>query len=137
MDHEDDDNQFPDCEELVPYVIGSNIVQRNGEKISCWGRITSINPAGDNFSIRTVDDQDITVRLRSPLSEPLEGWVEVHGVAQGKTINCKDFIVFSAEQAQDVDKEGHKAFVQLLTALDDPWNLGESMNGHDGVTPME
>lgn len=135
-DHDDfEDNQFPDNDEYVPYVTASNLAQKNGQKVTVWGKF--IKPSGsEGFYIKTVDDQEILIRLKKPLNEPLEGWYEIYGVSQGKSVLCDEYAPFSSDLAENIDAEGHKALARLLAALDDPWNLGDS-SGVDGVMPME
>ncbi|XP_063383782.1 uncharacterized protein LOC134670050 [Cydia fagiglandana] len=137
-DHDDfEDNQYPDNDEFVPYVTAGNLTQRNGAKVAIWGKITRVS-ASEGFYIKTVDDQEVLIKLRKPLDEPLEGWYEIFGVSQGKSILCDEYVPFNQEMAKNVDVEGHKGLARLLAALDDPWNLGdEGSNGLNGVMPME
>ncbi|XP_041979278.1 uncharacterized protein LOC121733173 [Aricia agestis] len=136
-DHDDyEDKQFPDNDEFVPYVTGSNLAQRNGAKVTIWGKIVKVS-SSEGFTIKTVDDQEVLVRLKSPINEPLEGWYEIHGMSQGKSILCDEYVPFSEEMTKNVDTEGHKAFAKLLSALDDPWNLGEDSTNMGGIERME
>ncbi|KAI8437006.1 hypothetical protein MSG28_010406 [Choristoneura fumiferana] len=137
-DNEDfEDNQYPDNDEFVPYVTAGNLAQRNGAKVTVWGKVTKVS-ASEGFYVKTVDDQEILIKLRKPLAEPLEGWYEIFGVSQGKSILCEEYVPFSEEMTKNIDIEGHKGLAKLLVALDDPWNLGEDgISGVNGVVPME
>lgn len=136
-DHDDfEDNQFPDNDEYVPYVTAGNLAQKNGAKVSLWGKVTKVS-ASEGFYVKTVDDQELLVRLKKPLNEPLEGWYEIYGVSQGKSVLCDEYVPFSADMAKNIDTEGHKALARLLAALDAPWNLGDDSTGIEGVTPMD
>lgn len=137
MDKDDaEDSQYPDNDEYVPYVTAGNLAQRNGAKVSLWGKVTKVS-ASEGFYVKTVDDQEILIRLRKPLCEALEGWVEIHGVSQGKSVICDEYVPFSADMAKNIDIEGHKSLAKLLAALDDPWNLGDDSNAMQGVTAMD
>ncbi|CAF4932799.1 unnamed protein product [Pieris macdunnoughi] len=137
-DHDDfEDSQFPDNDEFVPYVTAGNLAQRNGAKVTLWGKVTKVS-ASEGFHVKTVDDQEVLIRLKKPQNEPLEGWYEIHGVSQGKSILCDDYVPFSEEMTKNIDTESQKALAKLLAALDDPWNLGDdSSSGLHGVTAME
>ncbi|XP_023948920.2 uncharacterized protein LOC112053669 [Bicyclus anynana] len=131
-----EDSQYPDNDEYVPYVTAGNLAQRNGAKVSLWGKVTKVS-ASEGFYIKTVDDQEILIRLKKPLNEPLEGWYEIHGLSQGKSILCDEYVPMSCDMAKNIDIGGHKSLAKLLAALDDPWNLGEESNGMQGVTAMD
>ncbi|XP_022116968.1 uncharacterized protein LOC110994571 [Pieris rapae] len=137
-DHDDfEDSQFPDNDEFVPYVTAGNLAQRNGAKVTLWGKVTKVS-ASEGFHVKTVDDQEVLIRLQKPQNEPLEGWYEIHGVSQGKSILCDDYVPFSEEMTKNIDTESQKALAKLLAALDDPWNLGDDgSSGLQGVTAME
>lgn len=136
-DYDDfEDNQYPDNDEFVPYVTGSHLTQRNGAKVVMWGKVTKVS-AGDGFVVKTVDDQEVQIRLKRPLNEPLEGWYELYGVSQGKSVLCDEYVPLSEEMTKNIDLEGHKGLARLLAALDDPWNLGDEGTGIAGVAPME
>lgn len=136
-DHDDfEDNQYPDNDEFVPYVTAGNLAQKNGAKVSLWGKVTKVT-ANEGFYVKTVDDQEILIRLKRPLNEALEGWYEIYGVSQGKSILCEEYVPFSHDMAKNIDTESHKSLAKLLLALDDPWNLGEHPSNLNGVTPME
>lgn len=63
------------------------------------------NPNGRSFDVQTGDRQVVTVNLRQPLNDMLEGLVEVHGVSQGKgLILCDNFINFPPELADSFGK---------------------------------
>lgn len=138
MGDQDDyeDSQFPDNDEFVPYVTAGNLAQRNGAKVSLWGKVTKVS-ASEGFHVKTVDDQEVLIRLKKPLNEPLEGWYEIHGVSQGKSILCDEYVPFSEEMTKNIDTGSQKALAKLLFALDDPWNLGDQGSGSLGVTAMQ
>ncbi|XP_050350707.1 uncharacterized protein LOC126773679 [Nymphalis io] len=132
-----EDQQYPDNDEFIPYVTAGNLTHRNGAKVSLWGKVTKVS-ASEGFYVKTVDDQEILIKLKKPLNEPLEGWYEIHGVSQGKSVVCEEYVPFSEEMTKNIDIEGHKNLAKLLSALDDPWNLGNEESGAMlGVTPME
>ncbi|KAG6444552.1 hypothetical protein O3G_MSEX003457 [Manduca sexta] len=131
-DREDfEDSQYPDNDEYVPYVTAGTMSQRNGAKVTLWGKVTRID-AREGFYIKTVGDEEVLIRLKAPLDEPLEGWYEIYGVAQGKHILCDEYVPLSAELTKNIDTEGHKGLARLLAALDDPWEI-ENMEKKDGM----
>lgn len=130
-----EDSQYPDNDEFVPYVTGGNLAQRNGAKVVIWGKITK--SGGDGFTVKTVDDQEVQIKLKKPLSEHLEGWYEVYGVSQGKSVLCDEYVSMSEEMTKNIDLEGHRGLARLLAVVDDPWNLGDEENGTAGVIPMD
>ncbi|CAH2095994.1 unnamed protein product [Euphydryas editha] len=132
-----EDQQYPDNDEFVPYVTAGNLTNRNGAKVCLWGKVTKVS-ASEEFFVKTVDDQEVLIKLKKPLNEPLEGWYEIYGTSQGKRVICDEYVPFSAEMTKNIDIEGHKSLAKFLSALDDPWNLGneESSDMH-GITPME
>ncbi|KAJ8722232.1 hypothetical protein PYW08_004634 [Mythimna loreyi] len=136
-DHDDfEDNQFPDNDEFVPYVTAGNL-GKVGAKVTLWGKVTKVT-ASEGFYVKTVDDQEILIKLKRPLNEPLEGWYEIYGVSQGKTVLCDEYVPFNDEMTKNIDLDGHKALARLLVAIDDPWNLGDdSSNSMAGVVPMD
>ena len=136
-DHDDfEDNQFPDNDEFVPYVTAGNL-GKVGAKVTLWGKVTKVS-ASEGFYVKTVDDQEILIKLKRPLNEPLEGWYEIYGVSQGKTVLCDEYIPFNEELTKNIDLDGHKALARLLVAIDEPWNLGDdSVNTMTGVVPMD
>lgn len=139
MGDQDDieDNQYPDNDEYIPFVTAGNLAQRNGAKVALWGKVIKLSPS-EGFYVKTVDDQEILIKLRRPLNEPLEGWYEIYGISQGRSVICDEYVRFSDEMARNIDLEGHRGLAKLLAAMDDPWNLGDgSHNGIDGVVPME
>lgn len=136
-DHDDfEDNQYPDNDEFVPYVTAGNLPQKNGAKVTLWGKVTRVT-ASEGFYVKTVDDQEVLIRLKKPLNEPLEGWYEIYGVSQGKSVLCEEYVPFNEDLTKKIDTEGHKALAKLLAALDDPWNLGDDSSHMAGVVPME
>ncbi|NP_001036940.1 replication protein A3 [Bombyx mori] len=125
-DHDEfEDNQFPNNDEFIPYVTAGNLASKNGAKVTLWGKVTRVS-ASEGFYVKTVDDQEVLIRLRKPLDEPLEGWYEIIGVSQGKTVLCEDYVSLPDNITANIDIDGHKALAKLLAALDDPWNLGEN-----------
>lgn len=119
-----EDSKYPDNDEFIPYVTAGNLAQRHGAKISLWGKVTKVS-SSEGFYVKTVDDQEILIKMKEPISEHLEGWYEIHGVSQGKSILCEEYVPFSEELTQKIDVEGHKNLAKLLVALDNPWDLGE------------
>lgn len=136
-DHDDfEDNQYPDNDEFVPYVTGGNL-GKVGAKVTLWGKVTKVT-ASEGFYVKTVDDQEVLIKLKRPLNEPLEGWYEIYGVSQGKTVLCDEYVPFNEELTKNIDLDGHKALARLLVAIDEPWNLGDdSANSMAGVVPMD
>lgn len=131
-----EDKDFRNNDEFIPYVTAGNLAQKNGAKVTIWGKVIKVS-ASVGFSIKTVDDQEIQIKLKRPLDEPLDGWYEIHGVSQGKSVLCDEYVPFSEDMVKNIDKEGSKALAKLLAVLDDPWNLGNEEYELHGVTPME
>ncbi|OWR51790.1 replication protein A3 [Danaus plexippus plexippus] len=125
-DHEEfEDNQYPDNNDYVPYVTAANLGQKVGAKVCLWGRVTKVT-ATETFHVKTVDDQEVLIKLQKPISEPLEGWYEIYGTSQGRSVVCEEYVPFSEDMTKNIDIEGHKNLAKLLFALDDPWNIGEN-----------
>ncbi|XP_075978186.1 uncharacterized protein LOC142977937 [Anticarsia gemmatalis] len=122
-----EDSQFPDNNEYVPYVTGSNLSQKsNGAKVTLWGKVTK--EANEGFYIKTLDGKEVLIKLKKPLSEStLGGWFEIHGQSQGNSVLCEDYVPFSEEMTKNIDTVGHETLAKFLVALDDPWNLGDAM----------
>ncbi|CAG9561729.1 unnamed protein product [Danaus chrysippus] len=124
-DHEEfEDSQYPDNNDYVPYVTAANLAQKVGAKVCLWGRVTKVT-ATETFCVKTVDDQEVVIKLQKPISEPLEGWYEIYGISQGRSVVCEEYVPFSEDMTKNIDIEGHKNLAKLLFALDDPWNIGE------------
>ncbi|KAJ0176477.1 hypothetical protein K1T71_007656 [Dendrolimus kikuchii] len=136
MGDRDDFEELVNNDESILYVTAGNLPQKSGAKVTIWGKVTKVS-ASEGFFVKTVDDQEVPIKLKMPLHEPLDGWYEIYGVSQGRSVLCDEYVPFSDEMVKSIDKEGHKALAKLLSALDDPWNLGADDNGIDGVTPME
>ncbi|CAH1638345.1 unnamed protein product [Spodoptera littoralis] len=139
-DHDDfEDSQYPDNDEFVPYVTAGNL-GKNGAKVTLWGKVTKVT-ASEGFYVKTVDDQEVLIKLKHPLNEPLEGWYEIYGVVHGKTVMCDEYVPFHEEMTKNIDLEGHKALARLLVAIDEPWKLGNDQDSikssMTGVVPME
>ncbi|KOB51964.1 Replication Protein A3 [Operophtera brumata] len=136
-DHDDfEDSQFPDNDEYIPYVTAGNLAQKNGAKVTLWGKVIKVSTS-EGFRVKTADDQDVLIRLKKPLDEPLEGWYEITGVSQGKSVLCDEYVPLNDEMTKNIDTEGHKGLAKLLSALDDPWNLGVDSSSTNGVVPMD
>lgn len=137
-DHEDfEDNQYPDNDEFVPYVTGGNLSQKNGKKVTLWGKVIKVSGSSE-FFVKTVDDQEVLIRLKKPSNTSLDGWYEIYGVSQGKSVLCDEYVPFSDDLTKNIDVQGHKALAKLLEASDDPWNLGDdSSTDITGVIPMD
>lgn len=136
-DHDDfEDSQFPDNDEYIPYITAGNLAQKNGAKVTLWGKVTKVS-ASEGFHVKTTDDQEVLIRLKKPLDEPLKGWYEITGVSQGKSVLCDEYVPLNDEMTKNIDTEGHKGLAKLLAALDDPWNLGVDSSSKNGVVPMD
>ncbi|KAF5308531.1 hypothetical protein FQR65_LT06196 [Abscondita terminalis] len=111
------------CENLREIINGAMMPQYIGKKVSVTGLVTKVNPNGLTFDIRSVDDVSVKVNLRKPHTNPLEGHVEVHGVAQsGPTIICDELIEFPVEESSEFDAASHNILCQLLQTVPNLWN---------------
>lgn len=131
-----EDSKYPDNDEYIPYVTAGNLAQRNGAKINLWGKVTKVS-SSEGFYVKTVDEQEILIKMKEPISEHLEGWYEIHGVSQGKSVLCDEYVPFSEELTKKIDVEGHKNLAKLLVALDNPWDLGEDAQGSSDMEGIQ
>lgn len=110
--------------EASPLVTGAMIKNRtvDGRRVKVWGRISGAS-APDTISLTTPDNGEVTVKLRSPApTTDHSQWIEVTGVPRGGQLVAEDLLVFPA--GSDLHLEGYQALAQLLSAVDDPWNIG-------------
>ncbi|XP_057659354.1 uncharacterized protein LOC130895817 [Diorhabda carinulata] len=81
------------------------------KNVSIIGFVTEKAPNGLWFEIRTTDNQIVRVTMKLPIDQPLDGYVEVHGVSTGKGIIADSYVGF------DNDKFDAKSYNLLCTFL--------------------
>ncbi|XP_046680967.1 replication protein A 14 kDa subunit-like [Homalodisca vitripennis] len=110
------------AEAIRTKVNGSLLPKFINRNISLMGIVIKTNPNGRSFDIQTGDRQVVTVNLRQPLDDMVEGLVEVQGVVQGKgLVMCDYYINFPPELAETFDLELDNETAVLLNAIPNPW----------------
>ncbi|KAJ9590249.1 hypothetical protein L9F63_016636 [Diploptera punctata] len=105
-------------------VNGSALVRHIGKQVSILGNILSTNPNGVSIEIKTTDNHVVTVRMMEPIQEPLSGWVEFQGVAQGKNAVSSDmYMQRPSDITEKFDVDQYNEAVTLLNTISNPWTL--------------
>lgn len=98
---------------------GALLPRFTGKKVSVVGLVTQVNPNGLTFDMRTTDDVVVKVNFKKPFMNALEGYVEVQGVAQSKTIICDEIVQFPTEGSKDFDVISHNTLCNMLHVIPD------------------
>ncbi|XP_019877406.1 uncharacterized protein LOC109605276 [Aethina tumida] len=100
-------------------VNGAQLSRFVNKKVSILGHVTEVASNSLSFDMRTVDNVIVKINLKRPLTSPLEGYVEVIGTSQGKTVLADDFIIFNNEK---MDVKSHNTLCQLLYTVPNIWS---------------
>ncbi|KAK9507332.1 hypothetical protein O3M35_007211 [Rhynocoris fuscipes] len=85
-------------------VNGSLLPQFVGKVVTIFGTVNG-TPRGSMFDIITTDKHLVSITLRKPLSEPIAGLVEVHGIVKNKdSIICNYYMMFPPDIASTYGK---------------------------------
>lgn len=73
-----------------------------------------VHSNGSSLEMKSTDNQIITVLLQEPLSEPLEGWIEVRGNGQGRSnVICQHLLPLN-----DIIGDGFGEFVKETSKVE-------------------
>ncbi|CAH0554974.1 unnamed protein product [Brassicogethes aeneus] len=100
-------------------INGAQLSRFTGKKVSILGHVTESAPNGMSFQLRAVDNVVVKINLKTPLDAPLEGYVEVIGKSEGKSVMADDFIIFNNEK---MDVKAHNTLCTLLYSVPNIWN---------------
>ncbi|XP_017776258.1 PREDICTED: uncharacterized protein LOC108562439 [Nicrophorus vespilloides] len=101
-------------------VNGKLLLRFNGKKVSITGLVNSSSPDGSSFEIQTVDGENIKINMKQPHDGPLNGYVEVRGVSQGKTVLCDEVIEWDTDDVE-FDVTSHNSLCSLLNSIPNLW----------------
>lgn len=104
---------------LREIVNGAQLGASINRKISITGFVIDKSPNGLSFDLRTTDNQIVKINLKRPMNDPVEGYVEVHGISTGKGVNADQFIQFSNV---NFDAKAYNTLCTLLTTVPNLWN---------------
>lgn len=108
--------------EVRTKVNGKFLQQYSGKPISILGQILKVHTNGSSFEMKSTDNQVINVILSDVLQEPLDGWVEVRGTAQGKTnVICNHFIQLPKEMTAKFSPEDLNELINVIHSFNNPW----------------
>ncbi|ODM91176.1 Replication protein A 14 kDa subunit [Orchesella cincta] len=106
-------------------VNGAFLHQYHGKPVCLLGTIIRADGGGTSFQVKASDGNQINVRLRSPISEPLTGLVEVYGIGQGKNLVVADsFTTFPDSLGNNFEMNTYNEAVKLLHSVEgnlNPW----------------
>ncbi|EEB17020.1 Replication protein A 14 kDa subunit, putative [Pediculus humanus corporis] len=118
-------------------VNGKFLSDFSGKPITILGKVIKVHSNGTLFEMKSTDNQIITVILNEPLSENLEGWIEVRGNGQGrnsvichKILNLDDichsigmFDVINLSHTNSVeDAELYDDLINVINSCSNPWS---------------
>ncbi|BES96168.1 Replication factor A protein 3 [Nesidiocoris tenuis] len=105
-----------------PLVNGAFLGQFVGHTVTLFGTVISVERTGKSFDLMSSDKHVVTVALRTPLTEPLTGLVEVHGIVKGKNnVICNYYLSIPGELAANYDLELVDDTVNLLHNTTNVW----------------
>ncbi|XP_055328840.1 uncharacterized protein LOC129581661 [Paramacrobiotus metropolitanus] len=91
-----------------------------GKFVSIIGTVEQVDQSGRNFKLRSTDNQLITVRMREPLNEAIQGLIEVDGQVGGfNSIDCHRYVLFenfaidAPSLSQNFDPETYNVAVKI------------------------
>jgi len=104
-------------------VNGAFLQQYHGKPVCVLGTVIKADGGGSSFQVKASDGQQINVRLKSSISEPLEGLIEVYGVGQGRNLVLADsFSVFPEAISSTFDMTTYNEMMTILQQnTDHPW----------------
>uniref|UniRef100_A0A0P4VSM8 Putative replication factor a protein 3 n=1 Tax=Rhodnius neglectus TaxID=72488 RepID=A0A0P4VSM8_9HEMI len=103
-------------------VNGALLPQFQGKTVTIYGEVKSTNPKGDSFEIKSTDNQVITISMRSPLTVPVAGLVEVHGIVKDRsTLICDYYMEFPKEIAETYEADLTNEVVKVIHSVPNIW----------------
>ncbi|XP_064455611.1 replication protein A 14 kDa subunit-like [Ornithodoros turicata] len=98
--------------------VNGNLLPRYQRKtVFLLGRVLQSDPKGMSFKIESSDNQVIQVILKSPLQEPVEGFVEVEGEVTAKNaILCSDYVLLSPSVTEKFDMATYNKVIEVIHA---------------------
>ncbi|CAG9798054.1 unnamed protein product [Chironomus riparius] len=84
-------------------------------------KIFDTSSGGKQIQGMSTDKQRITVELDTPLDQPLQGWIEVVGMATSSNVfRAYEIICFEQNENQEpFDEESHNEICQIFDLLRD------------------
>uniref|UniRef100_A0A0A9YBH4 Replication protein A 14 kDa subunit n=1 Tax=Lygus hesperus TaxID=30085 RepID=A0A0A9YBH4_LYGHE len=105
-----------------PLVNGALLPQYIGKTVSIFGTVIPTNTSGTSFDLMACDKKVVTVSLRSPLTEPLTGVVEVHGIVKGRdNIICNYYMAVPSEISGNYEHDLVNDVVSLVHNVPNVW----------------
>ena len=104
-------------EESAPYtrVNGDMLHSFRGKNVSLLGKFSSESPDGMSFELISPDNKSVQVKLKVPIKETLNDFVEVYGnVDERGNINCINYTTFDSSITKNF---GIIKFILLLSLL--------------------
>ncbi|XP_066586198.1 replication protein A 14 kDa subunit-like [Prorops nasuta] len=96
-------------------ISGNQLGQHVGDEVVLIGTVTRKTTNGMNIELCTTDNTQVNVTLPEPITDNVEGYIEVYGTAQSKsTLSCKRYVVFPPHMTEYFNI---KEYNELLMAL--------------------
>jgi hypothetical protein len=107
-------------------VNGALLGKFHGKPVCALGTVVRADGGGTSFQMKASDGQQLNVRLKSPIAEPLDGVVEVYGIGQGKNLIIADsYAIFPEECTNKFDMGTYNEAVKVIHSIEgdlNPWN---------------
>jgi len=107
-------------------VNGALLGKFHGKPVCALGTVLRADGGGTSFQMKASDGQQLNIRLKSPITEPLEGVVEVYGIGQGKNLIIADsYSVFPEECTNKFDIGTYNDAIKVIHSIEgsaNPWN---------------
>ncbi|XP_021966342.1 replication protein A 14 kDa subunit [Folsomia candida] len=101
-------------------VNGAFLNQYHGKPVCLLGTVLRADGGGSAFQVRSSDGQTINIRLKTPISEPLQGLIEIYGTGQGRNLILADsFTIFPETLAATFDMNTYNETLVVLQQLND------------------
>ncbi|KAF6208927.1 hypothetical protein GE061_014669 [Apolygus lucorum] len=105
-----------------PLVNGALLPQYIGKTVTIFGSVIPGNSSGASFDLMASDRKVVTVALRTPLTEPITGVVEVHGIVKGKdNIICNYYMAVPSEISGNFEHDLVNDVVTLVHSVPNVW----------------
>ncbi|XP_044271647.1 uncharacterized protein LOC123015778 [Tribolium madens] len=100
---------------LYNIVTGAQMAGFVGKNVSVYGFVSGSRVGDRTFTLRSSDDLMVSVELDKPLTEDIDGYVEVKGVCQhGKKIKANEFFTFNNDK---FNSNHHVELCKILNSL--------------------
>jgi len=105
-------------------VNGALLGKFHGKAVCALGTVVRADGGGTSFQMKASDGQQINIRLKYPIDEPLDGVVEVYGIGQGKNLIVADsYSVFPEECTGKFDMNTYNEAVKAIHSIEvNPWS---------------